>query len=253
MRTAVVTGAARGIGLGIAQRLAQDGFSVVLNDLNEEALMDASKNLRSLGCKVEVFPGDVTEVSTNEALIDFAIERFGSLEVMVTNAGIVQIASLDDMTPGQLERIFAVNVFATAYGIRAAARAMRKVKSGKIITCASVAGHSGSALMAAYCASKAAVISLTQSAARELAPDGITVNAYCPGAVATEMWTELSRELRNYGEGEASTADEFVASIPLGRMQTPEDVAGVVSFLAGPDSDYMTGQSVIVDGGIYMQ
>ena len=189
---------------------------------------------------------------TSEALASAAVEVFGTLDVMITNAGIVQVASIDDLDERQLDRIFSINVFATLYGIRAAARQMRRQGRGKIITCASVAGHSGSAFMTSYCASKAAVISITQSAARELAPFGITVNAYCPGAVGTDMWTELAESLSAYRPAGSGNADDFVSSIPLGRMQTPEDVAGVASFLASPDSDYMTGQSVVVDGGLYM-
>lgn len=251
-RAAVVTGAGRGIGAAIAARFARDGFRLVLNDLDLKALEATAESLRRQGARVETLAGDVTLPATNDALVELAVEKFGALNVMVTNAGIVQVASFEDLTVVQLETIFSINVFATVHGIAAAARQMRRQGRGKIITCASVAGHSGSAYMASYCASKSAVISLTQSAARELAPDGITVNAYCPGAVGTDMWTQLGEKLSSYRPPGSGDAEDFVASIPLGRMQTPEDVAGVVSFLAGPDSDYMTGQSVVVDGGLYM-
>lgn len=253
-RCAIVTGAARGIGAAIARRLATDGFGLVLNDRDGSRLNTTVESLRADGAHVVGVTGDVTIGSTNDGLVAAAVEHFGGLDVMVTNAGIVQVISIDELDRPALESIFAVNVYATIFGIQSAARQMRVQGGGKIITCASVAGHAGSAFMASYCASKAAVISTTQAAARELAPYGITVNAYCPGAVGTDMWTELEDRLNGYAPRDGGgAADAFVASIPLGRMQTPQDVAGVVSFLAGPDSDYMTGQSVVVDGGVYMQ
>lgn len=253
-RSAVITGAGRGIGEAIARRLGQDGFHLILNDRDADPLEGVAANLRDQGCRAVAVVGDVTVPETNEQLVQVCLGEYGRLDAMVTNAGIVQVASIEELTPELLQRVFEINVFATLYGIRSAARAMRRQGSGKIITCASVAGHAGSAFMASYCASKAAVISLTQSAARELAPYGITVNSYCPGAVATDMWTQLAERLDQYADPESpSPASSFVSSIPLGRMQTPEDVGSVVSFLAGPDSSYMTGQSVIVDGGIFMQ
>jgi meso-butanediol dehydrogenase/(S,S)-butanediol dehydrogenase/diacetyl reductase len=249
----VVTGAGRGIGSAIAARLHADGYRLVLNDLVAEPLESVANRLRETGGSVVTVIGDVTQAETNDRLVETCVAAYDRLDVMVANAGIVQVASFDDLDLDKLQRIFEVNVFATVHAIRSSARQMRIQGTGKIITCGSVAGHVGSANMASYCASKAAVISLTQSAARELAPYGITVNAYCPGAVMTDMWSELAERLAAYSSGDGqSSAAAFVDSIPLGRMQTPEDVAGVVSFLAGHDSDYMTGQSVVVDGGIYM-
>lgn len=254
-RVAIVTGAARGIGAGVAERLAQDGFHIVVNDLQQEAAEAAAARIDPSGANAMAYACDVANAEANLSLVDAAVRRYGRLDVMVANAGTVQVRSIDEVDDAHLSRAFGVNVFGAFFGIRAAARQFRaQGGGGKIITCSSIAGRSGSAYMAAYCATKAAVISLTQSAARELAPDRITVNAYCPGAVATDMWDDLARQLRAYGGSEdRGQAEDFAANIPLGRMQTPEDVAAVVSFLAGPDSDYMTGQAVVVDGGILMQ
>ena len=173
---------------------------------------------------------------------------------MVANAGIAQVKTILELTPADLQRMFEVNVFGVVYCLQAAAEQMRRQGTGgKIINAASIAAHSGFDLLGHYSATKFAVRALTQAAAKELAKDKITVNAYCPGIVGTDMWDLIDEQMgaRN-GNAKGETLAQYSQLIALGRVQTPEDVAGFVSYLAGPDSDYMTGQSVIVDGGIVM-
>jgi meso-butanediol dehydrogenase/(S,S)-butanediol dehydrogenase/diacetyl reductase len=173
---------------------------------------------------------------------------------MVANAGIAQVKTLLEVTPEDLQKIFEVNVFGVVYCLQAAAEKMiAQGTGGKIINAASIAGHAGFAYLGHYSATKFAVRALTQSAAKELADKGITVNAYCPGIVGTDMWDLIDEKLGAYlGTGKGEALEKYASTIPLGRVQTPDDVAGFVSYLASPDADYMTGQAVMIDGGIVM-
>ena len=181
-------------------------------------------------------------------------EELGTLGVMVANAGIAQVKTLLEVTPEDLRKIFEVNVFGVVYCMQAAAeRFIAQDTPCKIINAASIAGHSGFGLLGHYSATKFAVRALTQAAAKELATHKITVNAYCPGIVGTDMWDLIDEKMGPYlGNERGETLAQFTKLIALGRVQTPEDVAAFVSYLAGPDSDYMTGQSVMIDGGIVM-
>jgi len=171
---------------------------------------------------------------------------------MVNNAGIALVGPIADVTAEDLHRLWAINVDGVLWGIQAAVAAFKQLgHGGKIINASSIAGHDGFAMLGPYSASKFAVRALTQAAAKEHAADGITVNAYCPGVVGTDMWVEIDRrfaELTGVPEGE--TYDKYVGGIALGRAETPDDVAGFVSYLAGPDADYMTGQAGLIDGGL---
>ena len=210
-----ITGAARGIGKSIANRLASDGHDV-------------------------------------RRLVATTGDELGSLDVMVANAGIAQTKALLEVTPEEYDRVHAVNGRGVFLCYTEAAKQMiSQGNGGKIIGAASIAAHKGFPLLGVYCSSKFAVRALTQSAAQEWAEHGITVNAYCPGIVDTTMWEEIDRDLgaiNNVGKGESMKA--MAAGIALGRVSTGDDVAKLVSYLAGPDSDYMTGQSVLVDGGM---
>ena len=171
---------------------------------------------------------------------------------MVNNAGIAQVGALADVTPEEVEKLFRVNVQGVLWGIQAAAKSF-KARSirGKIINASSIAGHEGFALLGIYSATKFAVRALTQAAAKELAADGITVNAYCPGVVGTAMWVEIDKRMAEITGAEiGATYEKYVAGIALGRAETPEDVAALDSYLAGADSDYMTGQAPLLDGGM---
>ncbi|GAB2927617.1 acetoin reductase [Rhodococcus aerolatus] len=254
MSTAHVTGAARGIGRSIALRLAADGHDVAVSDLPAMAdeLDGTRRAVEEAGVRGLALTGDVSDPASVDALVADTAAGLGSLDVMVANAGVAQTKALLDVTPEEFDRIHAVNGRGVFLCYTAAARQMiAQGSGGKIIGAASIAAHKGFALLGVYCSTKFAVRSLTQSAAQEWAEHGITVNAYCPGIVDTTMWEEIDRdlgEINHVGKGESMKA--MAAGITLGRVSTGEDVAGLVSFLAGPDSQYVTGQSILVDGGM---
>ena len=199
-----------------------------------------------------VIDADVSDPVQVDAMVARTAGELGRLDVMVANAGIAQVAPLLDITPADFDRLMAINLRGVFLSYTAAARQMiAQGHGGKIIGAASIAAHKGFAMLGHYSASKWAVRGLTQAAAQEWAEHGITVNAYCPGIVGTAMWDYIDEKLAEAGglaKGEALA--QFSQLITLGRVETPEDVASFVSYLAGPDSDYMTGQSVMIDGGV---
>lgn len=250
-RVALVTGAGRGIGRAIALRLAGDGADVVVNDVDPDTAAAVAEEVEAAGRRSLVAVADVTDRAAVFAMVAEAVGRLGRLDVMVNNAGVAQVKPLTELTEADLDRMFRVNVFGVVFCIQAAAEQMTKQGGGKIINAASIAGHQGAALLGHYSAAKFAVVGLTQSAAKELGPSGITVNAYCPGIVDTDMWESIDDQLgRRFGLEKGEAMKRNAKSITLGRVQTPEDVAGFVSYLASKDADYMTGQSVNVDGGM---
>lgn len=251
-KVALVTGAAQGIGKAIALRLAKDGADIALVDLNREKLAAAAAEVRALGRRAVTFVADVAQLAQVTEAVAYAQAELGGFDIMVNNAGIAQVQPLLDVTPEEVDRIMRINVQGTLWGIQAAAKSFKaRGQKGKIINACSIAGHDGFALLGVYCATKFAVRALTQSAAKELAADGITVNAYCPGVVGTDMWVEIDKRMAEVtGAEPGATYKKFVDGIALGRAETPEDVAGLVSFLAGPDADYMTGQAPLIDGGM---
>lgn len=251
-QVALVTGGAQGIGKGIALRLARDGFDVALVDMKEDKLGAVADEIRALGRGAAFFAADVTDREDVRAAIDHAEKELGGFNVMVNNAGIAQVNPLSDVTPAEVEKIFAVNVNGVLWGIQAAAAKFKaRGHKGKIISACSIAGHDGFAMLGVYSATKFAVRALTQAAAKEYASAGITVNAYCPGIVGTDMWVEIDERFAEItGAPKGATYKKYVEGIALGRAETPEDVAALVSYLAGPDSDYVTGQSILIDGGI---
>ena len=251
-KVALVTGAAQGIGRAIALRLAEDGVNIAIVDLQEEKMSAVAKEVQALGRKATTFIADVKDRNQVYMAIDHAEKELGGFDIMVNNAGIVQVQPLSEVTQEEVEMIQKVNIDGVIWGIQAAAKKFKaRSTKGKIINAASIAGHNGFAMLGVYCATKFAVRALTQAAAVEYGKDGITVNAYCPGVVDTDMWDKISErfaELNNERKGESY--EKFVAGIALGRSEKPEDVAAFVSYLAGPDSDYMTGQAPLIDGGM---
>ncbi|SNS72150.1 acetoin reductase [Rhodococcoides kyotonense] len=252
MTVALVTGAGQGIGRGIALRLAQDGHDIALVDVASDKIDKVAQEVRDIGRRATTFVADVTDRDQVFAAVDHAHETLGGFDVIVNNAGIAQVAPLDDVRPADTKSIFAVNVDGVLWGIQAAAAKFRALEQkGKIVNASSIAGHDGFAMLGVYSATKFAVRALTQAAAKEYASDGITVNAYCPGVVGTDMWVTIDKRFAELtGAEEGATYDKFVGGIALGRAQTPDDVAAFVSYLAGPDSDYMTGQAPLIDGGL---
>ncbi|KAA3629774.1 MAG: SDR family NAD(P)-dependent oxidoreductase [Proteobacteria bacterium] len=251
-KVVLITGAGQGIGRAIALRLAKDGAHIAIVDVNDETTNAVADKVKKLGRKATTFKADVTKRDDVYAAIEHAEKALGGFDVMINNAGIAQVQPLADVTPEEVDKILKVNVNGVLWGIQAAAKKFQQRKQkGKIINAASIAGHDGFAMLGVYSATKFAVRALTQVAAQEYANAGITVNAYCPGIVGTDMWVEIDKRFAELtGAAVGATYDKYVEGIALGRAQTPEDVAAFVSFLAGPDSDYMTGQAPLIDGGL---
>ena len=251
-RVALVTGGGQGIGRAIALRLARDGFHVAVADLDLERAAAVADEIRAVGRKGLAVVADVSERDQLFAAVETAARELGGFDVMVNNAGIAQVAPLDEVRPEALERIQRINVGGVLWGIQAAAAKLRELgRGGRIINAASIAGHEGYPMLGVYAATKFAVRGLTQAAARELAPFGITVNAYSPGIVGTGMWELIDERLSAYnGAPRGENFRKYSEGIALGRPSTPEDVASFVSYLAGPDSAYMTGQAPLIDGGM---
>jgi meso-butanediol dehydrogenase/(S,S)-butanediol dehydrogenase/diacetyl reductase len=254
-KVALVTGAGQGIGRAIALRLARDGAGIALVDMQRDKIEAVATEIAALGSRAVVFVADVADQEQMVAVVDYATSELGGFDIIVNNVGIAQAAPLLELTQEDVERIFQVNVQGTLWGIQAAAKKLKALKRcGKIINACSIVGHDGFALLGVYSATKFAVCALTQAAAKELAVDGITVNAYCPGLVGTDMWDEIDQRMAAIGGAEVSVPyEQYVGGIALGRTQTPEDVADFVSFLAGPASDNMTGQSPRIDGGLSLR
>jgi meso-butanediol dehydrogenase/(S,S)-butanediol dehydrogenase/diacetyl reductase len=254
---AIVTGAASGIGKEIARGLTQDGFSVIIADVNEKLGKQTANELRK-GARGDVIfhKVDVTDRKSVRAVIQKARKQFGHLRVMVNNAGFNKPEPFLEATEEIWRKILDVNALGVMIGIQEAAKAMIEdgIK-GKIINTASIAGRTGFPDFAPYSASKAAVVSLTQAGARALAPNGITVNGFAPGVVATPLWEQLDKDLYAMGASKApgEAMSSLASSILLGRVAAPTDVVGTVRFLASPASDYMTGQILVIDGGMILQ
>lgn len=251
-KVALVTGAAQGIGRGIALRLAQEGAHVALVDMNGEKLQETANEIRKSNVKASTFVADISQRQQIIDAINDAEKQLGGFDIMINNAGIAQVQPLKDVTPEEFRKITDINIGGVLWGIQAAAKKFQERKQkGKIINASSIAGHDGMAMLGVYSATKFAVRALTQTAAREYASSGITVNAYCPGIVGTDMWVEIDKRFSEIsGTPVGETFKKYVNGIALGRAQTPDDVANLVAFLAGEDSDYITGQSIITDGGI---
>ena len=250
----MVTGGARGIGRAIAERLAADGLGVSVADL-PSAMDHAEAVAAGLGGPEAALclAVDVTDAASVDAAVAAHVRHFGGLDVMVANAGIAVTAPLVETTTQQWQEIMDVNVKGVFHCYRSAARHMiAQGRGGRLIGAASVAAHRGGKWQSAYSASKFAVRGMSQSVSQELAEHQITVNVYSPGVVHTPMWEGIDLEItRRRGTALGSEMAGMVAEIPLARLETPADVAGVVSFLASPDASYITGQSIVVDGGMW--
>lgn len=252
-RTCMITGAAQGIGQGMAKRLGAEGANVCAADVNGEGAEAVAEEIRSAGGRAIGVGCDVGERESVRAAIASTVAEFGRLDVLFNNAGISKTQHFLEVTEEDWNRIMRVNGLGVLFGMQEAAKQMKaQGGGGKIVNTASIAGKEGFPLFPAYCASKFAVVSMTQSGARDLAADGITVNAFCPGVVSTKLWDQLDSEFLELGETErpGQSLEDFGRGILLGRLSTPEDIAGLAVFLASTDSDYMTGQAINIDGGM---
>lgn len=253
-RVALVTGAGQGIGRAIALRLARDGFDIAISDIstNGPRLQDTSQEIKQQTGRrsIEVY-ADVSQEDDVRQMIDRVCDELGGLDVMIANAGIAILEPLVESNLSTWEKTFAINVHGVMLCYKYAAKAMiNQGRGGRLIAACSIAGKRGDPNSAAYCASKFAVRGLSQSAAIELAPYGINVNCYAPGAIHTEFLDKVDEKYTTEeGKPRGSYIKKRAEAIPLGRVGQPEDVSGLVSWLAGPDSKFVTGQSITVDGG----
>jgi meso-butanediol dehydrogenase/(S,S)-butanediol dehydrogenase/diacetyl reductase len=253
-KTVVITGASRGIGAAIARRFAREGANVVVS-ANEDLVHSVAGDIAAAGGHAISIVGDVTNKASVTKLFDAAERAFGSVDVSIQNAGVITISRIEDLSEGDWDKVMAVNtkgVFLCAQ--EAIARMRKHRRGGRIINTASGQARDGFIYTPHYAASKMGVVGITQSLAKEVATEGITVNAFCPGIIETDMWAyndqAWGKLLGNYAPGELMK--EWVDGIPMKRAGSGEDVAGLVAFLASEDAAYITGQTINVDGGLIM-
>ncbi|TGB00251.1 3-oxoacyl-[acyl-carrier-protein] reductase [Sporolactobacillus shoreae] len=243
-KVALVTGASRGIGRAIALELAREGASVVVNFAgSKDKAEETASEIREMGTEAFVFQCDVSNEEDVQSMIKASIEKFGHLDIVVNNAGITRDGLLMRLKEEDWDAVLNTNLKGVFLVTKTVLRPMMRQKHGKIVNVASVVGILGNPGQANYVAAKAGVIGLTKTTAREVASRGITVNAVAPGFITTEMTDKLSEQVK----------EQMKSEIPLQRLGSPEDVAKVVRFLASDDSNYMTGQTLSIDGGMAMQ
>jgi D-sorbitol dehydrogenase (acceptor) len=250
-KSALITGAARGIGRTFAEAYAREGATVAIGDIDIER---ATKSAGEIGHGAYAVRMDVTDQASIDAAIASVGRQAGGIDILVNNAALFDAAPIAEITRASYDRLFAVNVAGTLFTMQAAARAMiAQGRGGKIINMASQAGRRGESLVAVYCATKAAVISLTQSAGLNLIPHRINVNAIAPGVVDGEHWDGVDALFAKYENLPRGEKKRLVGeAVPYGRMGTAEDLVGMAIFLAGPESDYVVAQTYNVDGGNWM-
>jgi len=242
-KVALVTGGSRGIGRAIAISLAEAGANVVVNYAgNEAAAAEVAAHIESLGRKALIIKANVGNSAEVDAMVKKTLEAFGQLDILVNNAGITRDNLIMRMKDEEFDEVINTNLKGVFNCVRSVTRTMMKQRSGRIINISSVVGSMGNPGQANYVAAKAGVIGLTKSAARELASRGITVNAIAPGFITTDMTDKLSDEIKA----------QLLLQIPLARFGQPDDIAKTVLFLASNEASYMTGQTLHIDGGMYM-
>jgi D-sorbitol dehydrogenase (acceptor) len=250
-KVAVITGGARGIGRAIATRYVAEGARVAIADINDAEAQSVAEQIGGGAFGVAL---NVTNEASIDAMVASVVERAGRIDILVNNAGVFEMAPLLEITRESYTKQFAVNVEGLLFTLQAVARQMvAQGEGGKIVNFASQAGRRGEALVAVYCASKAAVISLTQSAGLALIKYGINVNAIAPGVVDTPMWDVVDAQFAKYENLPLGEKKRQVgAAVPYGRMGFPEDMTGAAVFLASSDADYIVAQTLNVDGGNWM-
>ncbi len=273
-KIAIVTGAGQGIGKAVALRLAEEGANVVVADINPKTAEQTAEEIRAINRRALPYAIDVANITEIQPIVDNAVAKFGRIDILINAAGVAQTGPFLDLTEQQWDRVVDTNLKGTTFCIQAVGRQMirqvpEEVKAaghadrsplgdtlrcyGKIVNFSSISGRHGRAAQVPYAASKAAIISITQSAALAFAQYNINVNAVCPGVVPTPMWDQIDRDRgRISGLAPGESIKSFIERTPLKRAGSPEDVAGVVAFLCSPDSDYMTAQTLNVDGGLEM-
>ncbi|TWF49341.1 L-iditol 2-dehydrogenase [Neorhizobium alkalisoli] len=250
-KVALITGGARGIGLGFAEAFVAEGAKVIIADID---ITRATKAAEAIGPAAKALKLDVTDLSSIDAVVKAVDQEFGGIDILINNAAIFDMAPIQSITEDSYDRVFDINLKGPLFMMKAVANVMiERKRGGKIINMASQAGRRGEALVTLYCASKAAIISATQSAALALVKHGINVNAIAPGVVDGEHWDFVDQKFAEYeglkpGEKKKAVAKE----VPIGRFATPDDIKGLAVFLASADSDYILAQTYNVDGGNWM-
>jgi len=239
---AFITGSARGIGREIAEVFAKEGALVIISDIKIEDCQVTADEFKAKGYKADAFACNVTSSQDMDATVEKVLEKYGRVDILVNNAGITRDNLFLRMKEEDWDAVIAVNLKGTFNACKSVSRAMLKARKGKIVSIASVIGVMGNAGQANYAASKAGVIALTKSLAREFASRSINVNAVAPGYIKTAMTDKLSEEVKN----------KILEQVPMSRMGTPNDVANVCLFLASKEAEYITGQTILVDGGMVM-
>jgi D-sorbitol dehydrogenase (acceptor) len=250
-KTAIITGAARGIGRGFAEAYVREGATVAIADIN---LAAAEKSAKEIGPNCFSVHMDVTKLDSITKAVDAVVAKAGQIDILVNNAALFDMAPIVDITEESFNKLFSINVYGVLFTMQAVAKHMiARGKGGKIINMASQAGRRGEGLVAVYCATKATVISLTQSAGLNLIQHGINVNAIAPGVVDGEHWDGVDAMFAKYENRPLGEKKKIVgASVPFGRMATPKDLEGMAIFLASNESNYIVSQTYNVDGGQWM-
>ncbi|HZG29600.1 MAG TPA: L-iditol 2-dehydrogenase [Ensifer sp.] len=250
-KSALITGSARGIGRAFAEAYIREGAAVAIADINIER---AEETARELGPQAYAVKMDVTDQASIEAAIAAVDARTGGIDILINNAALFDLAPIVEITRKSFDTLYAINVAGTLFTLQAAAKSMiARGKGGKIINMASQAGRRGEALVAVYCSTKAAVISLTQSAGLDLIKHGINVNAIAPGVVDGEHWDGVDALFAKYENRPLGEKKKLVGKeVPFGRMGTANDLVGMAIFLASPEADYIVAQTYNVDGGNWM-
>jgi galactitol 2-dehydrogenase len=250
-KVALITGSARGIGRGFAEAYVREGATVAIADIN---LAAAEKTAKEIGAKAFAVHMDVTKLDSITKAVDAVVTTAGQIDILVNNAALFDLAPIVEITEESYNKLFSINVYGVLFSMQAVAKHMiARGKGGKIINMASQAGRRGEALVAVYCATKATVISLTQSAGLNLIQHGINVNAIAPGVVDGEHWDGVDAMFAKYENRPLGEKKKIVgASVPIGRMATPKDLEGMAIFLASNESDYIVSQTYNVDGGQWM-
>lgn len=254
-RVAIVTGGAQGLGEGIVRRLASDGARVVIADLKEEQASKLASALTAEGREAFAVQVDVSKREDVRRMVEMTVEKYGRVDVLFNNAGFNKPVPFFEVDDENFNSILRVNALGVMIGMQEVGKQMiAQGSGGKIINTASIAGRQGYAEFAPYCASKAAVISLTQAGAREMGKHKVTVNAFAPGVVVTPLWDGLEQDMIDKGviHQKGEFIQSFSSNILLGYPAQPKDLAGIASFLASPDSDYITGQVIMCDGGMVL-